>query len=444
MRFIKQLYVNVRFFVFFTLPVLLFVLAYWFDMLFIVAVSGLAVALLVVVADALSLSVFSTSAIACRRTMADMLSLGDPNKISLDIKNSTKHSVNLRIIDELPAQLQTRDFLITSTLAPGALHNLHYHIEPPKRGEYLFGKTHIFIRSRWGMFDRRLSYPNETMVKVYPSVLQMKKYELTAAAQSVHISGIKKIRRLGHTNEFDHIADYVQGDDYRSINWKMTAKRHHLMVDKYDDEKSQQIYSIIDNSRAMRMPFNNLTLLDYAINTSLTLAKISITKYDKAGLITLHDRIGAFVKADRHRNQLKYILEKLYNEKEYATEANFELLYSFLTNNVKTRSLLFLYTNFDSQYALERVLPILRKINQRHLLVVVFFENTELEQYAFKQAATMEDVYFHSIAEKMKYDKLNLKSLLKQHSIHSIFTDPTELALNTINKYLEFKAKGWI
>ena len=58
--------------------------------------------------------------------------------------------------------------------------------------------------------------------------------------------GLKRIRRIGHTMEFEQIKEYVQGDDIRTINWKATSKKNALMVNQYQDEKSQSVYQVID------------------------------------------------------------------------------------------------------------------------------------------------------------------------------------------------------
>ena len=104
------------------------------------------------------------------------------------------------------------------------------------------------------------------------------------------IFGVKKIRRLGHTMEFDQIKEYVRGDDIRSINWKATARSNQLMVNQFQDEKSQQVINIIDTGRVMKMPFDGLQLLEYAINTSLVISNIAILKDDKAGLLTFSNK----------------------------------------------------------------------------------------------------------------------------------------------------------
>ena len=159
---------------------------------------------------------------------------------------------------------------------------------------------------------------------------------------------------------------------------------------------------------------------------------------------TFSDIIGTTIKADRKPTQLNKILLALYKEKERNLEANYELLYHSARKLIKGRSLLMLYTNFESMYALERVLPILRKINILHLLVVVFFENTEIIDFAKLKVNTTQDIYHQTIAQKILNEKSQMVQKLRQYGIQAILTKPEDLSVNSINKYLELKSRGLI
>ena len=76
------------------------------------------------------------------------------------------------------------------------------------------------------------------------------------------------------------------------------------MVNQYEDERSQQIYFLIDKSRSMRLPFHDMSLLDYSINTSLVMANIALKKQDKAGLITFSSTMETMIKAEKTTSQL--------------------------------------------------------------------------------------------------------------------------------------------
>jgi uncharacterized protein (DUF58 family) len=252
-------------------------------------------------------------------------------------------------------------------------------------------------------------------------------------------SGVKRIRKLGHSMEFEQIKEYVRGDDYRTINWKATARRGDLMVNNFTDERSQQIYCVINKGRVMKMPFEGMTLLDYAINTALVLSGVALQKQDKAGLISFSQNIDAFIPADKKPTQINQVLEALYRQETNFMEPDFERLFSVVRNRITHRSLLILFTNFESIESLERELPSLKKLAHYHLLMVVFFENTELRQITESKVTTTEDIYIKTIAGKYRYEKQLIARELQKHGIISVLSTPDKLSINSLNKYLELK-----
>ncbi len=443
LKLIRNLYMTDRFFLLFGSIAGFFVLSFAIDLLYPVAQAIFVLALALVLIDILMLfnrNVF----VKAKRRHSKVFSLGDINAIKIELDNQSNQRLKTKIIDELPFQFQKRDFEVEVSLRSNEQKEINYELRPLERGEYKFGKLNVFIESFIGLVHRRIQHKSEIMVPVYPSIIQMKNFELKAFDRVTTTQGIKKIRKLGHSYEFEQIKNYVRGDDFRSINWKASSRRAQLMVNQYQDERAQQVYNIIDKSRVMKMPFNGLSLMDYAINTSLVISNVALQKHDRAGLLTFSDKIGATIKADRKPNHLNAILAALYNEKERPMEANYELLYHAARKLIKGRSLLMLYTNFESTHSMERVLPILRRINNLHLLVVVFFENTEIEEFSQKEVFNTEDIYLQTIAQKYVTEKIQMVNKLKQYGIQAVLTKPEDLSVNSINKYLELKSRGLI
>jgi uncharacterized protein (DUF58 family) len=440
---LKSLFLTNRFFLLCAALILLFVVSFLLLPLFTVVLVLLVLAAAVLIYD-IMLIYGRDMQLGARRQLPKILSLGDHNTVRISISNESGHALQIDLVDELPFQLQERDFSKQFSIDPLSEKVVKYEIRPVERGEYAFGAINLFISSWIGLAQRRISIRTEDKVPVYPSILQMKQFELKAFNRVTMQKGIKKIRRIGHSYEFEQIKNYVRGDDYRSINWKASSRRAALMVNQYEDERAQQVYSIIDKSRAMRMPFEGLSLMDYAINTSLVISNIALQKHDKAGLITFSDKIGSTIKADSKTTQLNKILNALYKEEERPLEANYELLYYITRKLVRGRSLILLYTNFESNYALERVLPVLRKINKTHLLVVIFFENTEIRAFAEEEVSTLEDIYHQTVAQQFLSEKSQMVQKLNQYGIQAILTRPQDLSINTVNKYLELKSRGLI
>lgn len=382
--------------------------------------------------------------LAGRRIMSDKLSNGDENEISIYLENFYTFTVSLRVIDEIPHQFQLRNLEFHLQLAAGDNQVVKYHLRPVKRGEYSFGAINVLVSTPLKFLSRRFRFSENKRVPVYPSFIQMRKYELMAISHRLTDTGIKKIRRIGHNQEFELIKEYVAGDDFRTVNWKATARKSRLMINQYQDERSQQVYSLIDKGRVMQMPFHGMSLLDYAINATLVISNIAIKKSDKAGLITFQDRIGNMLPAGRLNNQMATIQQVLYNQKTAFLETDFSVLYNRIRRSISQRSLLLLFTNFESIHGLHRQLPYLINLARTHLLVVIFFENTELTKVIEQPAENLKEVYYKAIAERFSYEKKLIVKELQKHGIQSILTAPEKLTINTINKYLELKARNLI
>jgi uncharacterized protein (DUF58 family) len=359
----------------------IFLLSYFLPAFFRIAVMILPLLLVVVLIDTILLY-SRKQGFDAQRSLSERFSIGDINKVVLHLTNQYPFPVRITVIDEIPFQFQERKWLRKVNLAVGEKHELEYSLRPVTRGEYIFHDTNVYVHGPLQLVKRRYIFPLQRTIKVYPSYMQMRRFQLLAVANKLEEAGVKRMQRIGHSMEFEQIKEYVLGDDYRTINWKATARKDGLMVNNYTDERSQQIYCLINKGRVMKMPFNGLTLLDHAINASLVLSNVALVKQDRAGLITFAENLDSFLLA-----------------------------------------------------------PALKKIAHYHLLLVVFFENTELKSVIEKKAHTLEDIYIKTIAEKFAYEKRLMVKELHMNGIPSILTTPENLTVNTVNKYLELKTR---
>lgn len=439
-KYYKDLFLGKRLFAGIGICISLFLFSFFLPWLGDLPYISFSVLLLLILID-LVLLYNTERGVFLRRDLPDRLSNGDDNEITIYAESFYSFTVQIGIIDEIPFQFQKRDLWFKSNLKSHENKLLRYKLRPTKRGEFIFGQIRLYVQSPLSLLTRRFNYGEEITIPVYPSFLQMRKYELMAISNRLTEVGIKRIRRIGHSMEFDQVKNYVQGDDYRTLNWKATARKGELMVNAYIEEKAQQVYCVIDKSRVMKMPFEGLSLLDYAINASLALSNVALVKQDKAGLITISEKIGSVIAADRRPAQLGKIMEVLYKEKTRYLETNMEALHLSIRSVLKQRSLVVFFTNFESMSALNRQLPFLKRIAKFHLLLIVFFENTELKAITEQPAKDVEGIYIKTIADKFAYEKKLMVKELAKHGILSILTPPEKLTVNVINRYLAIKSQ---
>ena len=377
-------------------------------------------------------------AVTAERHLSTRFSNGDDNPVTISVESTYPFPVRFEVIDELPFQFQQRDN--TSHISSfTSQFSFKTSLRPTRRGIYSFGHVMVFASTRLGLVERRYRCATPCDVSVYPSYQKLHQYELMAISRNLQEPGIKRIRRIGHNTEFEHIRDYLKGDDYRTVNWRATARLSRPMVNVYQDERSQQVFSIVDKGRVMQQAFEGMTLLDYAINASLALSYVAMRKEDRAGLITFADSVGTFVAADRRSGHINKLMETLYAEQTDFGETDFSALSVAVGRHINKHSLLILYTNFMGLVSLQRQLPFLQQIARRHRLLVVFFEDVELLQFMATPATTKEEVCQHEVAEKFAAEKQLISATLRQYGILSLLTTPQDLSVGVINRYLAIR-----
>ncbi len=436
---VKSLYLNQRFYLSLVILIMLFIFSYILPQLYYVAVLSFFVFLLLLTYEIWLL--YRNSGIEASRLLSDRFSNGDQNPIKVDIRNLYAREIDIKVIDEIPPEFQRRDLSWNFTMEADSSKVLTYELRPVKRGVYSFGALNIYASCFLQLLSRRFRYAVDKEVVVYPSYLQMKRYELAAISKNLTQLGIKKLRRIGTSMEFEQIKNYVRGDDPRNINWKASARANNLMVNQFQDEKSQQVYCLVDKGRLMKMPFSGMSLLDYAINATLVISNIAIQKGDKSGFISFSKKLSSAVAASKKAGQMTRILEGLYNQKTKYEESNYELLTAYIRKTLSERSLLLLFTNFESLSSLRRQLPYLKILAKSHVLIVIFFRNTGMKGLIESQPMDLEKIYHQTIAEHIDHEKDLMIKELKKYGIHGLVSIPEHLTVDTINKYLEVKAR---
>ncbi|WP_440422122.1 DUF58 domain-containing protein [Prevotella merdae] len=433
------MYLTTRFYVFAIVAILLLATGNYSAPFYTVGMAAVWLLLAATIADIAIL--YSRRGIVASRQLADRLSNGDDNDIRLRVESSYPFALRLTVIDETPFVFQRRDVDFLLRLKPREGKTIVYKLRPTQRGVYGFGRIRVFVRSALSLAERRYTCGESQDAKVYPSYLMLHKYELLAMNNRLTEMGVKRIRRAGNNTEFERIKEYVEGDNYRSVNWKASARRHQLMVNVYEDERSQQIVSVIDKGRPMQQAFQGMTLLDYAINASLMLSYVAVRKTDKAGLVCFADHTDTFVAPSRRHGQMERLLDALYSQQTRWSESDFGDMLATINKRLTKRSLLVVYTSFANTQAMTRQLPYLKQLNLRHKVLVVFFADNEMRDFVNSSPRSTEEYYQHVIVEKMLYEQRLIVSQLRQHGILSMLTTPQNLSVDVVNRYLELKER---
>lgn len=436
----KNVFIHYRWFIVLATNAVLFFAAYFIPALWYAAIGLLCTFVALTLIDVLLLFGRNRT-LVMHRMVPDRWHLAEDNSVKLQLKNQFGYAIKVECIDEVPVQFQLRDFILQAHLSTGAEELITYELKPLSRGIYRFEQIIAFVTSPLGLLKRRLVVDEPAEVKVYPTTRYLKNYQLMATSDRSQLAGAKKIRRLGHSLEFEQIKEYVNGDDIRTINWKATARKSNMMVNTFTDVRAQMIYCVIDKGRSMKMPFEGMTLMDHSIKSALTFMNVALHRHDKVGLITFSSSVQDIIPAEANPGQMNKILETLYHQQTDFLDADFERLVTVTRHKLSQRSFLMLYTNFESLTSLERQMPFLRGLAKRHLLCVVFFENTTIKELKEAQPDTTEGIYTRTIVDRFDYEKKQMVKELRRYGIIAILTTPEKLTVDVVNNYLELKSR---
>lgn len=449
LRFVRAVYLQKRLFWALGGATLLFVLGYaWAPVYY------LAVAALLAIAGAVTFDMsrlWTGGGLTGDRQLEQRLSLGDANPIRIVVDNGYSFACRVMVMDELPIPFyadfaggqEARARRPTILVPPRAQESFSYAVRPLERGKYHFGHLLLYASGPLGLVQRRFSAEQAASeIDVYPSRIQMERFAFLAAHDRLTEAGVKPVRRLGHAMEFDQVRTYVIGDDMRTINWKATARSRGLMVNQYREERAQPVYAALDMGRVMESSFEGMRLLDYAVNASLVLLNTAQVKGDRIGLAAFDSEVRVALTAGRDRAQLGRVLEALYALQPDFRDPNFEALYRMCRLRLSQRGLMILFSNFDTMSGLKRRLPVLRRIGRLHRLVVVLFENVELEEERSRKSRNLTDVYIRTITEELVLTKREIALALEREGISAVLTSPDALTVDVLNRYLAIKARG--
>lgn len=432
------LYITHRFYYVAAFLVCLFVIGYLSAPVFILARVLFGVWMLLTLIDLALLYCVSSSRMKASRQCASRFSNGDANEVTIHLVSPYAFPTQVEVIDEMPVEFQMRDFVLRDRLAAGEERTVSYSLTPTNRGTYIFDRIRLFFASPIGFFQRRFTRGERCSVKVYPSFAHLTLYSLLCNRR-LDEYGVKRIRQVGADTDFEQIKDYMEGDEYRHINWKASARATTLKVNVYQQDRSMPVYCIIDKGRMMQQSAYGLTFLEYAINAALALCYVAVRKDDQAGIVAFSDEVDAFVPANKQGSQMQKLMDALYAQQTIFAESDYSALSTLLSQRLTKRSLLLLMANFATLNALERELPYLQRIAKTHQLVVVVYRDREMEDFVQCEPANTEDYFQQASVSRYYAEKQLIIKRLRQCGILAIYALPEQLSVSVINRYLELR-----
>lgn len=191
--------------------------------------------------------------------------------------------------------------------------------------------------------------------------------------------GYHKSPQFGYSVEFVDHRDYVHGDDLRTVDWRVWARKDKYYVKRFEMESQLKATIILDSSKSMEFGEGGMSKLTYGSYLAATLAYMLIhNQNDMAGLVTFDDRIRHYIPPRGSRSHLRLILHALGNVQP-GPATNVPQVCHHLADTIKSRGMIILISDLLDD--VDAVLAGLRHFQHKKHDVILFhlMDDAELE-----------------------------------------------------------------
>ena len=386
-------------------------------------------------------------ALSITREVTEVLSVAAENPVTVRARNQTRGALDAVLRDEPPATFgfgkegesarQKRH-----RFAPFETWEYTYSVVPPARGDFLFRGLFLRLTGPLGLVIRQGKIAAEKSVAVYPNLRAVEDYDIMLRRAMLQRSGVRRVRNVGAGREFASLRDYTPDDEYRTIDWKATARRGKVIARTYEQERSQDILLLIDEGRLMRQEIGQTQKLDHVVSSALMLAHVVAEADDRVGLLTFADDVKAWLPPTRGRSAYNGILEALYAARAEPVESDYRAAFRFLATRWRKRSLAVIFTDLSDPESSTVMLREIGHLADKHIVVCVVVSDPLIGARARRVPESVGDVYEKSVAEEVIADRRRALNLLKKRGVLIVDAEPQELSVELISRYLTVKNRG--
>lgn len=382
------------------------------------------------------------SALSVTRSFDPVLSVRVRNRIRLKVENTGAVPARFRLRDEPPIGCDAEANEAEFDVPAGAERQIDYWVTPHQRGSDFFRGTFLRLHCPLGLVQRQVRLRTEQPVRIYPNVLALREFDLLKQKGKLNQMGIRRARSRGLGTEFESLREYTQGDDYRKIDWKASARRGKLIVRQYEQERSQSVILAVDIGRLMLAEAEGVPKLDHVLNSLLMLAHAAAIAGDQVGLLVYSDVVHRYLPPGKGRGRLGTIIEATHNLLAEPVESDPVAAFAYLATRWKRRSLLVCFSDAADELDARTLATAIGPLSRRHLILAARVGDPKLRELTERPIATSDDLFRKAGALLVQEDRQKVPTALQATGIHSLEAEPEDLSAALVSFYFDVKERS--
>lgn len=381
-------------------------------------------------------------AVTVERLLPRALSVGEPARVELSVRNRTDQPLRVRLADGCPPALQPGQETVEVDLAPFARETVGYDVQPTSRGAFPFEPTELRIRGGLQLVEYRVRTESAEEARVHPNLRNLARYSLRARRDLLHLGGARRTRILGRDGDFERLRDFVPGDDLRHVDWKATARLQRPISRVYQAERSQNLLIFVDGTRLMATRAAGLAKMDFAVNAALMLAFVGLERGDKVGVAVFDEGVRAYLPARSGHAQFGRILDLLFDQQPTLGFPRYREAARALAAHNRRRSLVVWLTDLLDGEQGRELLGALRALRGRHLSLVVAMGDPDVHALAEQAPRDSEALFERAAAQELLDQRDALVRKLQAEGAQVLDRRPEQITAALVDRYLDLKQRG--
>ncbi len=390
--------------------------------------------------------------ITVERLWSNAPSLDSETEIELAVTHDCATILECKLMDDLPEALVATPATYSLRAFPRVRATLRYKIEPRERGDVSTGGVYIRYASLLGLVERWAMAPLAQPVRIYPALRQGEDQEIYLARGRQIELQLRQVRERGLGRDFESLREYLEGDDLRDVCWTATARRGQLITRRYQTERSQAVWIVLDAGRLLQgrilrgseFESRGHSKLDYACSTAVALAQLALFSGDRVGLLVYGQHIQQRVLPGRGPAHLRQIVEARAQARAEASEADHLRATATLNRWQPRRALILWITDLAETAMRPEVIDGAMQLLHRHVLLFVAMAQPDVAAIANMRPGTVEQMFRASAAQELTIRRELLLARLREQGALTIDLDPAQLTSAVLNQYLKVKERAMV
>jgi uncharacterized protein (DUF58 family) len=391
--------------------------------------------------------------ITVARSWSNAPSLSSATEIEIAVEQNGATILDCRIVDDLPEALVGVPATRSLRAYPRVRAALRYTIDPRARGDVTTGSVYLRYRSLLGLIEKWAIAPLQQTVRVYPALRQGEDQEIFLARGRQIELQLRQVRERGLGRDFESLREYLDGDDLRDICWTATARRGELITRRYQTERSQAVWIVLDAGRLLQGRIlrdsddeerRGYSKLDYACSTAIALAQLALYSGDRVGLLVYGQHVQQRLLPGRGPAHLRLIVEALAQARAEASEADHLRATATLNRWQPRRALILWITDLAETAMRPEVIDGAMQLLRRHVLLFVAMAQPDVEAIAKGRPKSVEQMFRASAAQELVMRRELLLARLRDQGALTLDLDPDKLTSAVLNQYLKVKERAMV